>query len=402
MTKPCNKNQSWPLTPLSKILSERTEKPCLEDILEGKIPIISKINFEGGQIQLRNDCKTKTAMILIRPGDLILSGINACKGAIAIYYSDAKEPIAATIHYSAYIPNKDKVEVKFLWWLLRSEVFREILNQYLPGGIKTELKAKRFLRIPIPLPSLLEQQWIVKKIEELAIRIEKAKKLRNQSNEQVETLRSRAVDFLIDKSASPREPLERFLAEPLLNGLSLPASNMGSGTLFARVGVVNTGVFNSSETKLCNIHLPPNSPYWLRCNDIVVSRGNTIGLVGRAAVYDGIPPKCAIPDLLIRIRVVQELLDPKFLAFFFHSNEARQYIESRVTGTSPTMKKISQQKLRVMQVPVPSLAEQRHIVAYLNDLQCKAIALKRLQAETLAELDALIPSVLAKAFRGEL
>ncbi len=29
-------------------------------------------------------------------------------------------------------------------------------------------------------------------------------------------------------------------------------------------------------------------------------------------------------------------------------------------------------------------------------------ALKRLQAETAAELDALMPSILAKAFRGEL
>jgi type I restriction enzyme S subunit len=32
----------------------------------------------------------------------------------------------------------------------------------------------------------------------------------------------------------------------------------------------------------------------------------------------------------------------------------------------------------------------------------KADALKRLQAETAAELDALLPSILDKAFRGEL
>lgn len=42
------------------------------------------------------------------------------------------------------------------------------------------------------------------------------------------------------------------------------------------------------------------------------------------------------------------------------------------------------------------------ISAYLGDLQAKVDALKRLQVETQAELDALLPSVLDKAFKGEL
>ncbi len=48
------------------------------------------------------------------------------------------------------------------------------------------------------------------------------------------------------------------------------------------------------------------------------------------------------------------------------------------------------------------LKKEHRIVAYLDDLQVKADALKRLQAETAAELDALLPSVLDKAFKGEL
>jgi len=42
------------------------------------------------------------------------------------------------------------------------------------------------------------------------------------------------------------------------------------------------------------------------------------------------------------------------------------------------------------------------IIAYLDDLQAKVDELRRLQAETQKELDALMPSVLAKAFAGEL
>jgi hypothetical protein len=46
-------------------------------------------------------------------------------------------------------------------------------------------------------------------------------------------------------------------------------------------------------------------------------------------------------------------------------------------------------------------AEQRCIVAYLDDLQAKVGALKCLHAETAAELIVLLPSVLDKAFKGE-
>ena len=48
------------------------------------------------------------------------------------------------------------------------------------------------------------------------------------------------------------------------------------------------------------------------------------------------------------------------------------------------------------------LVERRRIVTYLDGLQAKVDALKKLQADTAAELDALLPSILDKAFKGEL
>jgi restriction endonuclease S subunit len=60
-------------------------------------------------------------------------------------------------------------------------------------------------------------------------------------------------------------------------------------------------------------------------------------------------------------------------------------------------------KLANLKIPFPAdLAEQRRIVEYLNGFQAKADDLKRLQAETDAELTAFTPALLAKAFRGEL
>ena len=49
-----------------------------------------------------------------------------------------------------------------------------------------------------------------------------------------------------------------------------------------------------------------------------------------------------------------------------------------------------------------SSSEQRRIVAELDALQAEVDVLKRLQAETAAELDALLPAILDRAFKGEL
>jgi type I restriction enzyme, S subunit len=180
---------AWPKVRLGEVLTERREVPDVDDLALGRISIVSKIGFSEGKIELRSEGGTKTGMILVRPGDLLVSGINAAKGAIAIYSKANARPVAATIHYGAYEINKDRVDVTYLWWYLRSGAFREILLDAVPGGIKTELKYSRLLPIEILLPPLAEQRRIVARIEELAAHIHEAQALRWQAVEETEALR---------------------------------------------------------------------------------------------------------------------------------------------------------------------------------------------------------------------
>lgn len=53
-------------------------------------------------------------------------------------------------------------------------------------------------------------------------------------------------------------------------------------------------------------------------------------------------------------------------------------------------------------MPIAPPEEQRRIVAELDALQAQVDGLKKLQSETEAELAALLPSILDKAFKGEL
>ncbi|HKW90065.1 MAG TPA: hypothetical protein VJN21_15040 [Candidatus Acidoferrales bacterium] len=51
-----------------------------------------------------------------------------------------------------------------------------------------------------------------------------------------------------------------------------------------------------------------------------------------------------------------------------------------------------------MKISMPTVEQQRSALQVFEKLD----ALKKMQSETSAELDALMPSILSKAFRGEL
>jgi type I restriction enzyme S subunit len=53
-------------------------------------------------------------------------------------------------------------------------------------------------------------------------------------------------------------------------------------------------------------------------------------------------------------------------------------------------------------LPIPPIEIQRQVVEELEDTQRRLMSLRELNTHTAAELDALLPSVLDRAFRGEL
>ena len=103
-------------------------------------------------------------MIVVQPGDLVISGINVAKGAIAVY--QGMEPVTATIHYSSYIFDDSVVDLEYFKYFVKSPAFIETLKKQAKGGIKTEIKSKVFLPLEISLPDLPTQKQIVKRISE--------------------------------------------------------------------------------------------------------------------------------------------------------------------------------------------------------------------------------------------
>ncbi len=379
----------FPIVPLGEVLTERKEVPADDALSNGKIRIVAKVGFSDGRIQFRADGQTKTGMILIRPGDLVISGINAAKGAIAVYDEENIEPIAATIHYGAYIPNKVCVDVSYLWWLLRSRTFRDLLLQYVPGGIKTELKAKRLLPIPIPLPPLEEQRRIVARIEELTAKIDEARGLRREAELGCDTL-CRSIIF--DKSdedptPTPMRELVR-LREPDV------FVSVGETYQFAGVYCFGGGVFKGRRKSGAEFAYTRLTR--LRSGNFVYPK--LMAWEGALAV---VPPEC--DGLVVSTefpvfevdqgRVLSETLD-----VYFRTPSVWPLLSAASTGTNVRRRRLNPEDFLAYKMPLPSMLKQRR----LREVKGKVDALKGLQATTAAELDAMLPSILDRAFKGEL
>ncbi len=397
-----SKNLPWPEVGLGDILTQRTETPDPGEIETGAIPIIAKITFSKGTIELRDDTKTRTKMILICPGDLVVSGINAAKGAIAIYNEEEGSRIAATIHYAAYIPDKSRVDVRCLWWLLRSETFRDILKRNLPGGVKTELKAKRLLPIQVPLPPLDEQRRIVARIEELATLIEEARGLRVKAREEAEALAAAAVVELFTTQQDNDWADYRLgdLVTEFRYGTSEKAHVEPSGIPILRMGNIQDGRLDLTDLKYLYLADRDREKLVLQLGDVLVNRTNSPELVGKCAVFEE-KDEYTFASYLIRLRVDLTKAVPQLVAAYINSPIGRAYMFShrkQMTGQA----NVNIKTLKAMPISLPPVEEQRGIVAYLDGLQAQVDELTALQDATQTELDALLPSVLDRAFQGEL
>ena len=168
----------WKKVKIGDFLTEREGRYKPDNPKISKYKRLDKIDFSG-TIHI-SDKPTKTDMIIVHPGDFVISGINVAKGAVAVYQGN--EPVCATIHYSSYTFDSSKVDLDYFKYFVKSPAFIAALQKQVKGGIKTEIKPKHLLPLEISIPDLHTQQEIVKKIalqlqktEQLSVEIESQK-----------------------------------------------------------------------------------------------------------------------------------------------------------------------------------------------------------------------------------
>ena len=202
---------------INSFLKEREDRFKPEEANSKGLKRLEKIDFSG-HIYLAENKDTRTGMILIKKGDLVISGINVEKGAIAVYHGE--EDILATIHYSSYSFDKNKIGVEYFKWFLRSKVFKDIVNASIKGGIKTELKPKSFLSLIIPLPDIDIQTEIRKRLDFAYNEMQELEEIHFKNEDCLQNLRQSILSEAVQGKLVPQDPKDEPASE-LLKKISI-------------------------------------------------------------------------------------------------------------------------------------------------------------------------------------
>jgi type I restriction enzyme S subunit len=388
------------MMPLSKLLFRHKDTINIQEIETYK-RITIRMNNQGIIMRdcvLGSEIGTKKQFIA-KSGQLVLSKIDARNSAFGILQKECDGAII-TGNFWAFDVNYKLLDTKYFNYLTHTPLFVEFCIKASEGTTNRRyLDESKFLSMQIPLPPLDEQRHIVARIEELAAKVEEAQGLRRQSAEEnqliikaslqkffsptIDSIELGKVSTVIDPNPSHRYPIYIEDGVPIISTVDFVGEDAISTVKARRVPLSfyedTLGRFGVGE------------------GDVIFSRKGKIG-------YARLHPaniKLAMTHTLCVIQPEQNKLLPKYLLYYTKSSAFIDYLMGIMNPNSgvPTL---GLGVIRSAPFNLPPLEEQHRIVAYLDDLQSQVDALKRLQTETAAELDALLPSILDKAFKGEL
>jgi type I restriction enzyme, S subunit len=345
----------WPTVKLGELLTHYTEYiqvaeprgyPKLSVKLYGK-GVVLDAPADGAMLKMQRHQ-------LAKPGQVILSEIWGKKGAIGFVPREGQGALC-TSHFFLFDVRDDKLDRRWLQAIFDANYLEEQLDAEAKGTTGyAAVRPKILLACEIPLPPLSEQRRIVARIEELAAQIHEARTLRHQAAEEAEALLAshRRATF----GESPADdwiPLSDYVSS-IANGKSpatdgrLAASNEW-GVL--KVGAVSFGVFDERENKALPISYVVPPALEVHSGDFIMSRANTVELVGACALVRRTRPKLMLSDKTFRFifREPRKVL-PEYMEQVLKSPPLREQIERVASGTSPTMKNISKEKVLALRL----------------------------------------------------
>jgi len=270
------------------------------------------------------------------------------------------------------------------------------LIQHAGGTTFKEIARGTVRKFEIAFPALPEQHCIV----DLLTRAEGIVRLRREAEKKAtELIPSLFVDMFGDPATNPRGwPVRkvRDFVSRFEGGKNIQAgSENGSPYRILKVSAVTSGVYRESESKPSPDGYCPPASHIVRAGDMLFSRANTEELVGATAIVERTDGKTLLPDKLWRF-VWNEPVEQAYMHALFQSGHVRRELGKLSSGTSASMRNISQSKLFGLPLPIAPFANQK-------DFAEKAAAVRSIQsqqtaatAKAQATFDALLAQVFAK------
>jgi type I restriction enzyme S subunit len=371
---------------LGEVLWHRKEFVTIDDLTTYKRPRV-QLHVQG--IVQRDEVpgaliKTKTQQVC-RAGEFLVAEIDAKVGGFGIVPESLEGSIVSS-HYFLFVVDETKLNLRFLDYFIRTPAFRE---QVAAQGSTNyaAIRPAHVLGYEIPLPPLTEQRRVVTRIEELAAQIHEARTLRRQAAEEAEALLRSILTH--DEQAKPTPMRELVKLRPP----DVPV-RADETYQFAGVYCFGRGVFKGARKSGMDFAYPRLTR--LRTGEFVYPK-----LMAWEGALGVVPPECdgcVVSTEFPVFEVNENLVLHEVLDTYFRTPSVWPEIAGESSGTNVRRRRLNPQDFLDYEMPLPS----RETQITLRKVRSEVDALKRLQAETATELDALLPSILDRAFKGEL
>lgn len=389
----------WQTVPLGEFLTQRKEFFTIDDFTRY---MRARVQSHGKGIVLRDEVtgaeiKTKKQQAA-RTGEFLVAEIDAKVGGFGIVPSELDGAVVSS-HYFLFQIDENKCSLEWLNWFVR---YNSLEEQTKAQGSTNyaAIRPNDVLNFEIPLPPLTEQRRIVARIEALAARVAQAQSLRGKASEETVSLLAAALARAYDQAKQIAGKTERLddLCSLITDGTHVTPKYIDEGVPFLSVKDITSGEINFSNTRF--ISPEEHASLSKRCNperdDVLLTK---VGTTGFAKAIDVDRPFSIFVSLAL-LKIDKTRLDPRYTEYMLNSPRLRDVSKEGTRGVGN--KNLVLKFIKEFPMPVPPMEEQRRLVAYLDGLQAQVSALRAVQAETDRELSALMPSVLDRAFKGEL
>ena len=386
---------------------------------QGNIPFISAVNIDNGTISEENLLfVSEERYHLLRSGHLHYGDLVLCiRGSLG---KNGRFPFQRGAIASSLVILRSYIDEEILYYFLsmylNTWLFISEIRRYDNGTAQPNLGARDLAKFLVPLPSLAEQKRIVAKIEELLPCIERYGKAHDEltalnekfpdamkksvlqyaiegklveqrpeegtAKELLAAIKAEKRRLVKEGKLKKEKPLPEIKAEeipfeipkswewvrlgeicfPFRYGTSEKSSKKGRIPVL-RMGNIQHGSIDYSDLVYTN-NEEDIEKYQLDCNDLLFNRTNSREWVGKTALYRGERP-AIFAGYLIQVRPV--CVDSEYLNYVMNSEYERNYCK-HVKSDGINQSNVNAQKLSKFIVPLPPLAEQKRIVAKIEEL----------------------------------